>query len=389
MTLIRSRGRTLGGVGFLALLLTLTLAACDEAQQAGGPAAAPPPAVTVQPVERREILETVEFLGKVDAIDRVELRARVQGELMERRFTEGAAVQQGQIVFIIDPAPFQASVDLAQANLSSAQAVQVETAAALARAETLIARGNISEAALDEARAAALQADASVQARQAEIATAEIQLGYTRIIAPIAGLMGRSEFSVGNLIGPESDVLATVTSMDPIYVLFTVSERDIVTWRQQAVAEQQEQHLGDIRVRLRLNNGTLFEQEGQLNFVASEVDATTGTVEVRAEFPNPNRILLPDQFVTVLISGQEPEDRLVVPQAAIQQDQQGRFVLSVDADNLVQVRRVTMGTRDGSDWVVEGGLDEGELIIVEGMQRVRPGAEVTPTGTGAQAGTPG
>ncbi len=389
MISIRSRGRALGGVGCLALTLALALAACDEPQQAGGQAAAPPPAVTVQPVERREILETVEFLGKVDAIDRVELRARVQGELMERRFTEGAAVQQGQIVFIIDPAPFQASVDLAQANLSSAQAVQVETAAALARAETLIARGNISEAALDEARAAALQADASVQARQAEIATAEIQLGYTRIIAPIAGLMGRSEFSVGNLIGPESDVLATVTSMDPIYVLFTVSERDIVTWRQQAVAEQQEQHLGDIRVRLRLNNGTLFEQEGQLNFVASEVDATTGTVEVRAEFPNPNRILLPDQFVTVLISGQEPEDRLVVPQAAIQQDQQGRFVLSVDADNLVQVRRVTMGTRDGSDWVVEGGLDEGELIIVEGMQRVRPGAEVTPTGTGAQAGTPG
>ena len=401
MPLIRLQGWTRLAIGIAALLLPLALAACDQEQQAA-PAAATPPAVTVQPVERREVLDSLEFLGTVNAVDQVDLRARVEGELLERRFTEGVPVEQGQLLFIIDPAPFQTNVDLAQANLASAQAEQFESSRARDRAENLIARGNISEQALDEARASAQEADAAVQARQADVATAEIQLGYTRIISPIAGVIGRSEYSVGNLISPDSGVLATITSLDPIYVLFTVSDRDMVTWRQQEIARGQqhdqanrhdlseiEDHFDQIRVRVRLNNGTMLGQEGRLNFVGSTVDPTTGTVEMRAQFPNPNRLLLPDQFVTVIVSGQEPEDRLVVPQAAIQQDQQGRYVLMVDSGNRVQVQRVTMGARDGADWVVESGLNEGDRIIVEGIQRVRPGEVVDPSDATAQASAPG
>lgn len=389
MTLIRPKAlaRSIGTI--IPLALGLALASCDDDQ--GEPvAAAPPPAVTVQPVERREILETMEFLGRVDAVDRVDLRARVQGELKERRFTEGTDVQQGQILFVIDPAPFQANVDLVRANLASAEAAQVEAVQALARAEALSSRGNISAAALDEARAAAQQADAAIQARQADLALAEIELGYTRITAPIAGRIGRSEFSVGSLIGPDSGILTTVTSMDPIHVLFTVSDRDLLAWREHAMAEGWDGgDLSRLRVRLRLGNGALLDQEGHLNFVADRVDATTGTVEVRAEVANPDQFLLPDQFITVVLSGQQPESRLVVPQSAIQQDQQGRYVLTVDDANLVQIQRVTMGARDGTDWVVEGGLEDGDLIIVEGLQRVRPGIAVTPAGAPGRGAAPG
>ena len=377
-------GRTAAALG--AIVLPLSLAACDEPQPAAQASTAQPPAVVVQPVERREIVEAFEVLGRVAAIDRVDLRARVEGELIERRFTEGRDVEQGDVLFVIDPASFQAGVELAEANLASARAALIEAEPALARAEALIARGNVAEATLDEARAAALQAEASIQARQADLAIAEIELGYTEITAPISGRIGRTEYSQGNLIGPNSNVLATITSLDPINVLFAISDRDIVTMRQRAVENQLEFDASEILVRLRLSNNSIFDQQGQIDFVASEVDPATGLVEIRVEFPNPHDVLLPDQFVTVLLSGPEPENRLVVPQSAIQADQQGQYVLVVDADNLVQVNRVTTGTRDGTDWVIEGGLEEGELIIVEGLQRVRPGVEVTPTPAPATAG---
>lgn len=378
-------GRIASALG--AIVLPLSLAACDQQEPAAQASTAQPPAVFVQPVERREIVEAFEVLGRVAAVDRVELRARVEGELIERRFTEGRDVEQGDVLFVIDPASFQAGVELAEANLASARAVLIEAEPALSRAEVLVARGNVSEATLDEARAAALQAEASVQARQADLALAEIELGYTEVTAPISGRIGRTEYSLGNLIGPNSDVLATVTSLDPIYVLFSISDRDVVTMRQRAVENEMEFDPSEILVRLRLSNDSIFDQQGRIDFVASEVDPATGLVEIRVEFPNPNSVLLPDQFVNVLLSGPEPQNRLVVPQAAIQEDQQGRYVLVVDADNLVQVNRVTTGIQDGTDWVVEGGLEEGQLIIVEGLQRVRPGIEVSPTPAPTAAAT--
>ncbi len=358
------------------ILLLAMLAACDQ-QEASAPPQ-PPPSVTVTPVARRAIVESVEFVGRVEAVDSVDLRARVQGFLTERQFREGEDVEVDELLFVIDPAPFQAQVDLAAANLAAAQAAVPETRRALERSEQLFSRGNVSEATLDQARAAAQQAEAAVAARQAELQQARINLSYTRISSPIAGRIGRAAFSVGNLIGPDSGVLANVTSVDPIYVSFPISERLLVARRQESIESGQPIDLSEVVLRLRLSNNSPYAQEGRIDFVGTAVDLRTGTVPVRGQFPNPNRLLQPGQFVTVVVSGRDPVSALVVPQAAIQEDQTGRYVLAVDQDNQVQVRRVTTGEQQGTDWVIQSGLQEGETVIVQGVQRVRPGAAVNP-----------
>ena len=362
----------------IAALVAGTVTACQEQNEAAAPAA-PAPAVVVTPVMRSDVVDAFELVGRVEAIDSVDLRARVQGFLIERRFTEGTDVESGDVLFSIDPEPFEAEVQAARAGVAQAEASLTEAERAFVRAEQLLPRGNISQAAYDEALAANLRAEAEVEAQQAALRQAEIELGYTTIEAPLAGRTGKAAYSVGNLVGPDSGVLATVTSLDPIYVDFSVSERDLIEARQDARERGEELDAGAIVLGLRLPNDELYGHDGQITFVGTEVDEQTGTIPIRGQFPNTEQFLVPGAFVTVILSGREARSALLVPQAAIQVDQAGRFVLVVDADNRVAIRRVTTGRQQGTDWVVEDGLQEGEMVIVEGLQRVRPGIEVQPT----------
>jgi membrane fusion protein (multidrug efflux system) len=371
----RSAGRRILAL-MVVLLAALALAGCeDEAGQAGA-AAPPPPAVSVVPVARTAVTQAEEFVGRVEAVEHVDLRARVQGYLNERAFVEGEEVAAGDLLFVIEPDPFEAAVARARASMQAAQAMVPQTQNALERAEQLFQRGNIAESSLDEAIAAAAQAEAEVDVAEAVLREAEINLGYTRIRSPIDGRTGRAAFTEGNLVGPDSGVLASVTSMDPIHVNFNISERDLIEFRQSRQAGGLA--VDQVVLRLRMPNDLAYAHDGRIDFVAPGVDPNTGTVPIRGVFPNPERLLLPGGFVTVIASAGDPSMALTVPQAAVQQDQAGPFVLMVGEENRVESRRVTIAGQQEADWVIEGGVDEGDLVIVQGLQRVRPGIVVDP-----------
>jgi membrane fusion protein (multidrug efflux system) len=358
--------------------MLVAVAACSDDKAAPPPP--PPPSVTVAPVVTTTINPSIEAVGQTEAVDRVDLRARVQGFLVERAFTEGDDVAAGQRLFMIERAPYQAAVDAAVAQVAEAKAQQVSTAKDLERARLLVARGNVSQKAVDDALSASLQASASVQAAEARQRQAELDLGYTVITAPFAGRIGRSAYSVGNLVGPSSGVLATLVKLDPIYVTINVSEQAYLDTRQRAeAAARAGQPVPETVPRLTLANGDEYPYPGHFEFTDNAVDPTTGTIRVRAVFPNPDKLLLPGLFVTVRIEQEHPVAALVIPQAAVQEDQGGRFVLVVTPDgNVVEQRRVEMGRRLGVNWQVTSGLAEGDRVIYEGIQKVRPGTPVTP-----------
>jgi membrane fusion protein (multidrug efflux system) len=352
----------------LALVGSGLLGACErQAETSAAAAPAPPPAVTVISLQPTEVTPGFGFNGRVVAIDQVQLRARVTGFLEQRRFEEGADVQAGDLLFVIEKAPYQAVVEQRRAELASAEANRANTAVQLQRGQELVKNNNIPKAEVDQRRAADQMAAASILEAQAALEQAEINLGYTEIHAPIAGRIGRADLSVGNLVGPDSGVLATIVSQDPIYVTFPVSQRQLLAHRGER---------GEPVVRVTLPDGTLYEHAGRLNFLDVQVDPGTDTVTVRAELPNPDRVLVDGQFVGVRVERGEPERVLAVPQAALQLDQAGPYVLVVGGDDKVEARRVTLGDAEGAQVVVEGGLNQGERIIVEGIQKVRPGMTV-------------
>jgi membrane fusion protein, multidrug efflux system len=351
-------------------LAALLLAACGEQAETAAPAAAAPPAVTVITLQPTEITPGVTFNGRVVAVDTVDLRARVTGFLQERRFEEGADVEAGDLLFVIEKDPYQAVVAQRQAELASAQANKANTAAQLQRGEELVKNGNIPRSEVDLRRAQDLMAEAAIQEAQAALEQAQINLSYTDIYAAIDGRIGRADLSVGNLVGPESGVLATIVSQDPIFVTFPVSQRQLMEYRREHGDE------GPPVVRVTLPDGTLYDQPGQLDFLDVQVDPGTDTVTVRAELANPERLLVDGQFVGVRVEAGEPVAVLAVPQAALQVDQAGPYVLVVGEGDQVEARRVTLGETEGARAVVQEGLKEGERVIVEGIQKVRPGMTV-------------
>jgi membrane fusion protein (multidrug efflux system) len=356
----------------LGLVGAALLAACEQqAETSAATAAVPPPAVTVISVQPTEVTPGAGFNGRVVAVDEVQLRARVTGFLEQRLFDEGADVAAGDLLFVIEKAPHQAVVEQRQAELASAEANRANTAVQLQRGEELVKNNNIPAAEVDERRAADQMAAAQILEVKAALQSAEINLGYTEIHAPIAGRIGRADLSVGNLVGPDSGVLATIVSQDPIYVTFPVSQRQLLEYRR-----GQGDAGGAPVIRVALPDGTLYEHPGKLNFLDVQVDAGTDTVAVRAEVPNPDRVLVDGQFVGVRVERGAPERLLAVPQAALQVDQAGPFVLVVGGDDRVEARRVALGASEGTRVVVQSGLREGERVIVEGIQKVRPGMAV-------------
>lgn len=341
-------------------------------------AQAPLPAVGVLTAQPREIAPAAEFVGRVEAVNAVDIRARIEGFIESRPFAEGGMVQEGQPLFRIEPGNYEAALAAARANLAGARAVLREAEARLQRSLQLRQSNTVSQAVLEENQAARASAEAAVLGAEAGLRQAEINLGYTIIGAPISGQIGVAGFAIGSLVGPSSGALARVVQLDPIRVVFSVSDRAILDLR--AASGHDAAALAGAHVpRLRLSNGQDYPLQGEIEFAGNEVDPRTGTIAVRARFANPDALLIPGQFVTVVIRAAAPRRGIVVPVGAVQLDREGRFVLLVDAEDRVALRRIRTGAQIGQGWLVEEGLAGGERLVVQGLQNARPGQQVRVT----------
>jgi membrane fusion protein, multidrug efflux system len=337
----------------------------------------PPPAVSVQPVMSRQVTATGDYIGRVTAIDKVDIVARITGFIEERNFTEGQYVKTGDLLFRIEQDTYKAAVDQQKANVAKAKATEVNARVQLERAQQLVKTHDTPQSTVDQRTADEDGAQADILQAQALLEQAQINLGYTEIRSPIDGRIGLAIFTKGNLVQPSSGTLATIVSQDPIYVTFQVSERDLLAYKSRVTASANKNP--HVTIHVRLPNGTEYPHPGVTNFSDVQVDTTTDTVTIRATLPNPDGLLIPGGVVGVITERGPPTLALVVPQAAVQLDQAGRYVLVLDAAKKVEQRRVTTGVEQGRDVVVTNGLKEGELVIVEGIQKVRPGQVVTAT----------
>jgi membrane fusion protein (multidrug efflux system) len=365
------RGRSLGPAAAIVALVSI---ACCGAVMAQG---APPPAVSVRPVASRQVTATGDFVGRVTAINKVDVVARITGFIQERNFTEGQQVKTGDLLFRIEQDTYKAAVDQQKANLAKAKATQLNAELQLKRAQELVTRHDTPQSTVDQRTADEQAAEADVLQARALLEQAQINLGYTEIRSPIDGRIGLATFTVGNLVQPSSGTLATIVSQDPIYVTFQVSERNLVNYKRR-VAESGAKESHET-IHIRLPDGSEYPHPGLTNFFDVQADATTDTVTVRAQLPNPEGILVPGGVVAVTVERGPPKSALVVPLSAVQLDQAGRYVLVVDENKKVEQRRVTTGVEHGRDVVITNGLKEGELVVVEGIQKVRPGQVVTAT----------
>jgi membrane fusion protein (multidrug efflux system) len=353
----------------------LTIAAfCSVAAAQSVP---PPPAVSVTPVVSRQVTETADYIGRITAIDKVDIVARVEGFLEERNFKEGQDVKKGELLFRIEQAIYKAAVEQARATLAKAQATEVNAKLQFDRGKELVRNQNIPQSTVDQREADERAAHAGVMEAQAALDQAEINLGYTEIRSPIDGRIGLAIVTQGNLVQPSSGRLATIVSQDPIYVLFQVSQRNLLDYFRRRPDEADKN--APVTVRIKLPNGTAYPHPGVANFLDVQVDPTTDTVALRATVPNPEHLLIAGGVVGVSVERGAPKSALTVPQSAVLLDQAGRYVLVVDSAKKVEQRRVTTGAEQGRDIVVTDGLKEGEQVIVEGIQKVRPGQVVTAT----------
>jgi len=356
------------------LVAAVLWAACSVAPAGAQQPGAPPPAVLVQPAEMKPIADQAEFIGRAAAVDKVELRARVKGFLGPRKFADGDQVKKDQVVFTIEPETYQAAVDQKKAQLDAARAALANAETQLKRAAELLRTNTGTQVTYDQRLAEQLQAKAQVEDASAQLRDAELQLSYTDIKSPIDGRIGRAAFSPGNLVSPESGVLATVVSENPIRVLFPVTQRELLDARRDQAADP-----NGIVVRIRLADGSIYKEKGKIDFIDNTVDAKTDGQIVRATFPNPEGMLTDGQTLRVIIEGEQVPTSVAVPQAAIAQDQTGAYLFVVNDKNVVEQKRVRTGvSRDGMV-AITSGLKEGERVIVQGQQRVRPGMTVNPS----------
>ena len=377
-------------------LLMGMLAAPAMAQM--GPSG-PPPAVGVVEARRQPVTESSEFIGRVEAIDRVELRARITGFLEERLFQQGTEVEEGKLLFRMERAPFEAQLEQARANVASAEAQLANARTSLTRARELRTTGAGTQVSLDNAQAQERTSSATLLGAQAAVRVAEINLAYTNISAPFAGAIGRSTFTPGNVITPTSEALATIVSQDPMRVAFTIAQRASLELRARYEGRG---GVAAVVVRIRQSDGTVYPLPGRIDFIDTQIGRDTDSILVRASISNPvrpglqntdigARQLVDGQFVTVLLEGAEPVQAVTLPRAAVAQDQGGFFVFVVDGEGRAQRRNITLGRSTAETAVIERGVEAGERVITEGIQRVRPGQPVNaaPAGRSPSAGRPG
>ncbi len=368
----------------VALALYTLLAACGKG--APPPPAPPPPSVTVISAASREVPVLIEAVGRTEGSKEVEVRARVAGILQRVLYTEGSLVRAGTPLFQIDRAPFEIALAQAQAALAQERARREQTQREAERLKDLIAKRAISQREADDAASSFKTASGALQVAEARVREAELNLSYTSVNAPIAGVSGRVQRSQGSLVGPasEASLLTTLSQTDPLWVRFALSESEL-----QVLRAGRQGGRGN-EVRLLLPDGKTHPVAGRLNFAGSTVDARLGTVQLRAEFANPDLRLLPGQFVRVaVVAG--TQEAFVVPQSAVLQNDQGRFMWILGPENKALQRPVETGAWLGADWIIRGGLKPGDKLIVDNLLRLRPGVTVQlqAPGKGADGRAPG
>lgn len=344
------------------LLMPTTLLAQEAA-----PAA--PQALTVGTIAagKQAVAKSQSFVGRVEAVERVEIVARVSGYLEQIHFTEGGTVKAGDPLYTIEKSLYEAALQQAQGSVESAKAAVVLAQQQRGRTKELLSKEVASQMSMDQREAQSQQAQADQAMSEASVRTAQINLGYTEITSPIAGKIGRTAVTKGNVVGPTSGVLTVIVSQDPMYVTFPVSQREFLKARDSGGGGGME----GIVVKLAFSDGSEYADTGKINFVDVTTDQTTDTITVRATFPNGKGQLVDGQFVNVLLESATPQDVIVVPQSALLADQAGVYVFVVE-DNKAKVKRVTVGGENGPNSIISEGLSGGEMVIVEGLQFVRP-----------------
>jgi membrane fusion protein, multidrug efflux system len=376
-------------LGVVAAALGLLAAACQKATPPQAAGAPPPPPVTVNQPISKEVVEWDEYQGRIEAVDSVEVRARATGYLESVNFKDGDEVKKGDLLFVIDPRPYQADLDRANADLLQAQTRFELASNDLNRASRLLKAKAISEEEADSRAKTEREAAAAIQSSLASVEMAKLNLGYTQVTAPISGRIGRKMMTPGNLVnvpmGSEggmamSSMLTTIVSIDPVYCYFDVDEAAILKYQQlERDGKQDALTDGKVRCEIQLGNETGFPHKGLLDFVDNHLDAATGTLRVRGLFKNPDRVLQPGFFVRARVPGSSKYSALLIPDQAVGTDQSQKFVFTVDASDTVKYTPVTLGPLVDGLRVVRNGLQPGDWVVVNGLMTIRPGAKVNPT----------
>jgi membrane fusion protein (multidrug efflux system) len=359
-----------------ALLLGLALAACEK----DAPPPPPPPDVVVEPVAVRDVPLQAEFTGEVRGGEDVEVRARVAGFLQSIDYREGTPVRKGDLLFTIDPRPFQATVARARADLAEAKARHDRAVIQVNRLRPLVAQNAVSQQDLDNAVASAEASRAAQAAAAAQLTAAQLDLSYTRVTSPISGMAGNRQVDVGSYVGaPQPTVLTVVSALDPVRFDFTISETEYLTFARAASTDGAARSRSEPKLELVLADGSVHAHKGWVSVVGRGVSTETGTLPLQATFPNPGGLLRPGQFGRVRLPITTRKSAIVIPQRAVQELQGTYNVFVVGRDSVVQTREVKLANRSGSDWIVAAGLEPADRIVIEGLQKVRAGAKVRPT----------
>jgi membrane fusion protein (multidrug efflux system) len=364
---------------FLAVTLVPALTACGPSagDGKGGHGGFPPAQVSVVTVEAKALPADFEYTGQTLGSREVEVRARVTGILLSRNFVEGGAVHKGQSMYTIDPAPFEAALLRAEADVAGADARYGQAKKNAARLKPLYADNAVSQKEYDDAASAEAIGDADLKSARARLTEARLNLLYTKVEAPISGIAGRSQRSEGTLVSGPDVLLTSVTQIDPIWVSFGVPDNEQLRINgEQAAGRLVLPKGGSFEVSLKLADGSVYAQPGRLNFSDVRVSGATGTTDTRAEIPNPKGVLHPGQFVRVTLKGAVRPNALTVPQRAVLEGPQGKFVYLLGADGKAEARPVKVGEWAGDDWIITAGLKAGDKVIVDGVLKIGPGAPV-------------
>lgn len=364
-------------------LAVWALAACAAAGGAGAAGKSPEgtataavpaqlPSVIVETINEVDLAASRTFTGRIEAMEKVGLRARVDGFLKPRLFEEGALVKKGDVLFEIDPASYQVNVTLAESNVANAEAARALAQITFDRQQELANRnsGAISKQQIDQSAASLKQAEAVVKARQSDLETAKLMLGYTKIVAPFDGKVGRATYSTGEYVGQSSQPLVQIVQQDPVYVSFPLPQAILLQSRKGGNDKS------DYYVQITLADGAAYPEKGKIEFADVSASSSTDSVTVRARISNPQGYLIDQQIVQVAVVNREPDRRLVLPQSALLLDQQGSYALTVDGEGKVGIARLKLGAQQGAFMVIEDGLKAGDRVVVNGHQKARPGQKV-------------
>lgn len=353
---------------------TAILAGCGEASNAQK--GAPAPLVVTQDVTIIDYQPSKSYIGRIEAVEDTNITAQVSGYLEARHFDEGQMVEKGQLLYSIEPSSFEAQVASAKAALAQAKAALKKAELDHQRGKNLLPRGSISQSEFDALTATLLGARAELEAANAQLKLAEVNLSYTQIRAPFSGRISDSKVSTGDLLSPSSGILTTLVSLDPVHTSFSVSERERLNLGMDGIKGDGSAESSGVEVQLELENGEYFEHLGQLDFLGNRINTQTGTIAMRAVLPNPDQKLLPGQHIKVNLRDKNAKDVIVIPRRAVQTDLEGDFAMVMAEGNVAERRNVELGAQVEQGIIIKDGLDKDDTVITQGLQRVRNGVEV-------------